>query len=224
MAILTPVVGLFSSEVDIEIGTGLVDAVSGDVLLYSDIVAALDAAGYGWTATRARYAATYATDRDAESAFLWANGNGTLLKDRILINDTGPAPWNYAIYACANIEVVRQTQRAATIRLQNPRFVDGVPTTVHPRSNVAYIGAALSAQCELKAILTDVYPTIESLVEGFGNQRITWLTGFGNAPNYQPAFDSYIDGSIRARIELQTYSGSRGYSYLTIDMGWSGAR
>lgn len=224
MAVLIPVIGSYSNECNIEIGTGLVDAVAGDVLLYSDIAAALDAAGYGWTAMYDRFAATYATARDAEIAFNWEYGNGSLLADRILINDLGPAPWNFGVQCCANIGVVRQTERAATIRLQNPRVTDGVPTGNNPVANIAYVANTLASTCDVKAVLGAVYPTIESLVSGLGNNCVTWGVGFGNVPNYQAGFVAFGDGSIRGRLQLQTSGGSEGYSYLTIDMGWSAAR
>jgi hypothetical protein len=224
MAILTPVIGLFSDECNIEIGSGAVDAVAGDVLLFSDIAATLAAAGYGWTASYERYSAPYATDREAEAAFDWNNGNWTLFKDRFVINDPGPAPTNFGVPAFSHADVVRQTQRAATIKFRNPQAVEGVATNANARASLASIGALLNRKCDLKPWLLGVYATTVELIEAFGDECVTWSVGLGGAPNLQPAYYTFNDGSAKGLILIQPYGGDTGYSYLTIDAGWSGAR
>lgn len=224
MAVLVPAISLYANDCTIgitEAGGGPVFA--GDVILFSDIVALLDSSGYGWTTTRARYAATYATDREAESAFDNNGGIFTIKKDRLVVINDGAA--SDVVYAMPRIEVVRQTQRAATLRFQNPQDVEGVFAQNLSKTCPALIADSLSRKCDLKAVLGASYPTLPDLVQAFGDKCITYGVGMGAVPNLQPTQRTYADGSVRLVLYLQAYSPLiTGYGYLTIDMGWSGAR
>ncbi len=224
MAVLVPTITLYANDCMIGIGdSGAPPALAGDVLLFSDIVALLDSSGYGWTTTRARYAATYATNKDAESAFDNNGGVFTIEKDRLVVINDGIA--SDVVYAIPRLTVVRQTQRAATLRFQNPQVTEGVFDANTSKFNVALIADSLSVDCDLKALLGASYPTLPDLVQAFGDNCITYGVGMGAVPNLQPTQRTYADGSLRLVLYLQAYLPLiTGYGYLTIDMGWSGAR
>lgn len=221
MAAIFPDFVSFQDDCLATFSTGATPVNAGDYILFSDLAAVLLANGYEWTTLYQRLLTPYATTLDAQRAFFWTSGDPTIEADRFTL--AGANPTTFGVRAYSQLEIVRQTERAATIRLRNPQTAPGFISNVPAKGSILAIGAALSATCDLKALLSPVYPNVQDIVTAFGNQCVTWGVGFGMVPNLQ-LLAVNVPGGWDATYTLQPNIGAAEYSYLTIDMGWSGAR
>lgn len=223
MAAITPILQSFNDECNVEFNSGAVNASEGDWMTYAAMAAVLQAEGYAWSEAYAKLTKTYATIEDARAAFR-ANGNPSNWNfgiDRVYFasNYSTPQPAYTQLLFTAHAEVLHENPRAISFKLRHPQEEQGVADSTDAYFTLKGL-AALMTKFQGKSVFAANYSTYAALVEAIGDLRPTWSVGYGAAPNIQPDEDTY-DGVVYARGRIDSYNGSPGYGYLTIDLGHS---